>query len=80
MKELTMASRPAITIPKTRKAKILAVAKRNLEKSGHEISNADILAAFNQVEAMTDIMIDEMLGSKNKYYIEFMRNFGDNKK
>lgn len=75
-----MTKKSAITIPKTKKTKILATAKQNLIKNGHEISSADILAAYNQVEVITDIMIDEMFGSKNKYYLELMHEFGDNKK
>ena len=75
-----MTKKSAITIPKARKTKILVTAKQNLIKNGHEISSADILAAYNQVEVIADIMIDEMVGSKNKYYLELMREFGDNKK
>lgn len=75
-----MTSRSTVTIPKTNKVKILKEAKRSLSKSGHEISSADIVRIFNQVEAITDVMISEMLGSKNKYYVELMREFGDNKK
>ena len=75
-----MAEKSAISIPKTKKVKILSTAKQNLPKNGHEISTADVIANLNQVEAIADIMIDEMFGSKNKYYLDLMREFGNNKK
>lgn len=74
-----MTSKSAISIPKTVKVKELASAKRNLAKSGHDISLLVLLDTSEKVDSITDIIVNEMIGSKNKYLIDLMRDFGDNK-
>lgn len=73
-----MTSKSAITIPKNTKAKELANANRNLTKSGHDISLQTLLDASIQVDAISEIIVNEMVGSKNKYLIDLMKEFGDN--
>ena len=75
-----MASKSAITISKTTKAKILSKSRKNLAKDGQDISPQTLLDNFSQVEAVTDIITSEMIGSKNKYLIDLYKELGDNKK
>ena len=74
-----MASKSAITISKTTKAKILSKAKRNLAKDGQDMSLQALLDGFSQAETITDIITSEMIGSKNKYLIDLYKELGDNK-
>ena len=74
-----MANHPAITIPKTTKAKILSKAKRNLAKNGQDISLQTLLDNFSHTEIIADIITSEMIGSKNKYLIDLYKELGDNK-
>lgn len=74
-----MANHPAITIPKTTKAKILSKAKRNLAMRGQDVSLQTLLDNFSQAEVITDIITSEMIGSKNKYLIDLYKELGDNK-
>ena len=78
-KVLTMASKSAITISKTSKAKILSKAKSNLAKDGQDMSLQTLLDNFSQAEVITDIITSEMIGSKNKYLIDLYEELGDNK-
>jgi hypothetical protein len=79
LKGLAMASKSTATTPKTTKVKELASAKRNLAKNGQDISLQVLLDMSTQVDIITEIIVNEMIGSKNKYLIDLMRDFGDNK-
>ena len=76
---LTMASELAITIPKTTKVKLLLSAKKNLEKNGYNISSSELFDQFNRVELIDEIIVNEMIGSKNKYIIDLVKELEDNK-
>ena len=73
-----MTGKSTLTTPKTTKAKELANAKRNLAKKGQDISLQVLPDTSTQVDIITEIIVNEMIGSKNKYLIDLMRDFGDN--
>lgn len=73
-----MSDNSAITIPKTKRTKILAESKSRLIKSGHNISPEELASQFPEVEVIMDIIVSEMIGSKNKYLIEYAKENGYN--
>ena len=79
LKGLTMASELAITIPKTTKVKLLLSDKKNLEKNGYNISSSELFDKFNRVELIDEIIVNEMIGSKNKYLVDLEQSKEDNK-
>jgi len=73
-----MSDNSAITIPKNKKIKILTKSRNELIKTGHDISSQELFNQFTQVEVIMDIIVDEMIGSKNKYLIEYAKENGYN--
>jgi hypothetical protein len=73
-----MSDNSAITIPKTKRIKILAESKYELVKSGHNMSPEELANQFTEVEVIMDIIVAEMIGSKNKYLIEYAKENGYN--
>jgi len=70
----------AITIPRNMKTKILLYTKKNLLKNGHDISSNELLDRFNQADLIEELIVSEMVGSKNKYLIDLLKELEDNKK
>jgi hypothetical protein len=75
-----MSDNSAITIPKTKRIKILAESKSELLKAGQNISPEELANRFTEAEVIMDIIVSEMIGSKNKYLIEYAKENGYNNK
>ena len=72
-------TKQAITISSTKRATILRKGRQNIKEAGNDITYQILLDHSQKTDEIIDIIITEMIGSKNKYLVDLEQSKEDNK-
>jgi hypothetical protein len=72
-------TKQAITISSTKRAMILRKCRQNIREAGNDITYQTLLDNSQKTDEIIDIIITEMIGSKNKYLVDLERSKEDTK-
>ena len=72
-------TKQAVTISSTKRVTILVKCRQNIRKTGNDILYQTLLGSSQKTDEIIDIIITEMIGSKNKYLVDLEQSKEDNK-